>query len=259
MSRLQNNFTELWSLLNSIVLDIFTDPDALQEWFSLLCMSEQLEKMSQFVSTMHTILRPFLLRCIKANVLGSALPPKKNYVGTTISGLWWKLTLQKLTAREADLLNASGNILLDHLLRELLRREHKLLLFNHLTTMLDILEAGCLGMNLTAADTVIFDQDWVQFKDGHPSSQDRAHRTGQTKPVLIFRLVTAPAVEEKIMQRAGEKRKLEALAWAVELETHKYHLFPHHPRLVPRLQSRSDRLILDTDGRFLLPFVDYSI
>ncbi len=42
-------------------------------------------------------------------------------------------------------------------------------------------------------------------------AMDRAHRIGQTKPVLIFRLVAAHTVETKIMQRATEKRKLEAL------------------------------------------------
>jgi ATP-dependent DNA helicase len=45
-------------------------------------------------------------------------------------------------------------------------------------------------------------------------AQDRAHRIGQTKPVLIFRLVSAHTVETKIMQRAAEKRKLEALVIA---------------------------------------------
>lgn len=45
-------------------------------------------------------------------------------------------------------------------------------------------------------------------------AQDRAHRIGQTKPVLIFRLATAHTIETKIMQRATEKRKLEALVIA---------------------------------------------
>ena len=45
-------------------------------------------------------------------------------------------------------------------------------------------------------------------------AQDRAHRIGQTKPVLIFRLVTAHTIEERIMHRASEKRKLEALVIA---------------------------------------------
>ncbi|KAG8678203.1 hypothetical protein FRC08_017975, partial [Ceratobasidium sp. 394] len=48
--------------------------------------------------------------------------------------------------------------------------------------------AGGLGINLVGADTVIFyDQDWNPQMD--LQAQDRAHRIGQTKPVLIFRLV----------------------------------------------------------------------
>ena len=45
-------------------------------------------------------------------------------------------------------------------------------------------------------------------------AQDRAHRIGQTRPVLIFRLVSAHTVETTIMQRATEKRKLEVLVIA---------------------------------------------
>ncbi|SJL00234.1 related to proliferation associated SNF2-like protein [Armillaria ostoyae] len=73
--------------------------------------------------------------------------------------------------------------------------------------------AGGLGINLTAADTVIFyDQDWNPQMDAQ--AQDRAHRIGQTKPVLIFRIVTAHTIETKIMQKATEKKKLEALVIA---------------------------------------------
>ncbi|KAJ3540152.1 hypothetical protein NMY22_g4418 [Coprinellus aureogranulatus] len=73
--------------------------------------------------------------------------------------------------------------------------------------------AGGLGINLVAADTVIFyDQDWNPQVDAQ--AQDRAHRIGQTKPVLIFRLLSAHTVETKVMQRATEKKKLEALVIA---------------------------------------------
>ncbi|TFK51367.1 hypothetical protein OE88DRAFT_1630026 [Heliocybe sulcata] len=73
--------------------------------------------------------------------------------------------------------------------------------------------AGGLGINLTAADTVIFyDQDWNPQMD--IQAQDRAHRIGQTRPVLIFRMVTQNTIETKIMQRASAKRQLEALVIA---------------------------------------------
>lgn len=45
-------------------------------------------------------------------------------------------------------------------------------------------------------------------------AQDRAHRIGQTKPVLIFRLMSAHTVETRILQCATEKRRLEALVIA---------------------------------------------
>jgi ATP-dependent DNA helicase len=73
--------------------------------------------------------------------------------------------------------------------------------------------AGGQGINLTAADTVIFyDQDWNPQMDAQAA--DRAHRIGQTRPVLIFRLVSKHTVEARIMQRATEKRQLEALVIA---------------------------------------------
>ncbi|KAG0241621.1 hypothetical protein BGW41_005637 [Actinomortierella wolfii] len=70
--------------------------------------------------------------------------------------------------------------------------------------------AGGLGINLTSADTVIiFDSDWNPQMD--LQAQDRVHRIGQTKPVVIYRLVTANSVENKIIERAAMKRKLEKL------------------------------------------------
>ncbi|KAG9028175.1 hypothetical protein FRB95_006791 [Tulasnella sp. JGI-2019a] len=73
--------------------------------------------------------------------------------------------------------------------------------------------AGGLGINLVAADTVIFyDSDWNPQMD--LQAQDRAHRIGQTRPVLIFRLVSAHTIETQVLERASQKRKLEALVIA---------------------------------------------
>lgn len=70
--------------------------------------------------------------------------------------------------------------------------------------------AGGLGINLTAADTVIiFDSDWNPQVD--LQAQDRVHRIGQTKPVVIYRFVTAGTIEQKILDKASGKRKLEKL------------------------------------------------
>ncbi|KAJ3123972.1 hypothetical protein HK098_001458 [Nowakowskiella sp. JEL0407] len=70
--------------------------------------------------------------------------------------------------------------------------------------------AGGLGINLTAADTVIiFDSDWNPQMD--LQAQDRVHRIGQTKPVVVFRFISANSVESKILEKANAKRKLEKL------------------------------------------------
>jgi len=71
--------------------------------------------------------------------------------------------------------------------------------------------AGGLGINLTAADTcVIFDSDWNPHQDSQ--AQDRCHRIGQTKPVAVYRLVTANSIEIEMMEKAISKKKLERMA-----------------------------------------------
>ncbi|XP_070570126.1 lymphocyte-specific helicase-like [Ptychodera flava] len=70
--------------------------------------------------------------------------------------------------------------------------------------------AGGLGINLVAADTVIiYDSDWNPQSD--LQAQDRCHRIGQDKPVVVYRLVTSNTIDQKIVQRAAAKRKLEKM------------------------------------------------
>ncbi|XP_067339218.1 chromatin-remodeling ATPase INO80 isoform X4 [Channa argus] len=68
--------------------------------------------------------------------------------------------------------------------------------------------AGGLGINLTAADTVIFyDSDWNPTVD--QQAMDRAHRLGQTKQVTVYRLICQGTIEERILQRAKEKSEIQ--------------------------------------------------
>ncbi|KAF1327052.1 Swi snf matrix actin dependent regulator of subfamily a, partial [Globisporangium splendens] len=68
--------------------------------------------------------------------------------------------------------------------------------------------AGGLGINLISADTVIFyDSDWNPQQDNQ--AQDRCHRLGQTKEIVVYRLVTENSFENRMIARAIEKRKLE--------------------------------------------------
>ncbi|AAS53332.1 AFL040Wp [Eremothecium gossypii ATCC 10895] len=70
--------------------------------------------------------------------------------------------------------------------------------------------AGGLGINLTTADVVVlYDSDWNPQAD--LQAMDRAHRIGQKKQVKVFRLVTDNSVEEKILERATQKLRLDQL------------------------------------------------
>lgn len=70
--------------------------------------------------------------------------------------------------------------------------------------------AGGLGINLTSADIVVlFDSDWNPQAD--LQAMDRAHRIGQTKQVVVFRFVTENAIEEKVLERAAQKLRLDQL------------------------------------------------
>ena len=70
--------------------------------------------------------------------------------------------------------------------------------------------AGGLGINLIAADTcILYDSDWNPQQD--LQAQDRCHRIGQTRPVVIYRLVTQNTIDESIVTRAQAKRSIEKL------------------------------------------------
>ncbi|KAB1260954.1 Chromodomain-helicase-DNA-binding protein 1-like [Camelus dromedarius] len=120
-------------------------------------------------------------------------------------------------------------------------RGHRVLLFSQMTQMLDILQdymdyrgysyerscilivrsparelqltllfalfAGGVGMNLTAADTVIFvDSDFNPQNDLQAAA--RAHRIGQNKSVKVIRLVGRDTVEEIVCRKAASKLQL---------------------------------------------------
>ncbi|POR39751.1 Lymphoid-specific helicase [Tolypocladium paradoxum] len=70
--------------------------------------------------------------------------------------------------------------------------------------------AGGQGINLASADTVIlFDSDFNPQQD--LQAQDRCHRIGQTRPVIVYRLATRGTVEESLLLSADAKRRLEKL------------------------------------------------
>jgi len=70
--------------------------------------------------------------------------------------------------------------------------------------------AGGLGINLYTADSVIlYDSDWNPQVD--LQAMDRAHRIGQKRTVNVYRLLTEKTIEEKIIERAELKLRLDAV------------------------------------------------
>src|SRR5437762_1720991 len=67
------------------------------------------------------------------------------------------------------------------------------------------LKAGGVGLNLSAADTVIhFDPWWNPAVEAQAT--DRAHRIGQTRVVTAYKLITRDTVEEQILRLQEQKR-----------------------------------------------------
>ncbi|KAK5121681.1 hypothetical protein LTR85_004853 [Meristemomyces frigidus] len=93
-------------------------------------------------------------------------------------------------------------------------RQEQILSFNDPKSKVSIFllstRAGGQGINLAAADTVLlFDSDWNPQQD--LQAQDRAHRIGQTRPVIVYRFATKNTVEQMLLEKADSKRRLEKL------------------------------------------------
>ncbi|GAU98600.1 hypothetical protein RvY_09726 [Ramazzottius varieornatus] len=103
---LQNNLHELWALLNFLLPDIFQSADDFDNWFgNEEGKTDGKSDDINLVERLHSILRPFLLRRVKAEVEKN-LPPKtevKLFVGLTeMQRLWYKQVL----LRDITLLNS---------------------------------------------------------------------------------------------------------------------------------------------------------
>lgn len=69
------------------------------------------------------------------------------------------------------------------------------------------MKAGGLGLNLTQASRVFLLDPWW-----NPATEDQAidrvHRIGQTREVVVTRLIIRDSVEERILALQEKKRKL---------------------------------------------------
>lgn len=156
------------------------------------------------------------------------------------------LPMKEADAMTADD-SAKLRYLMDELLPTLLAEDRKILLFSQFTSMLSIIEreikkqnikytkltgstkdrqqvvkafqegdakiflislkAGGVGLNLTAADTVIHYDPWWN-PAAEQQATDRAHRIGQENPVFVYKLITKGTVEETILTMQERKKSL---------------------------------------------------
>ncbi|MFG6455568.1 DEAD/DEAH box helicase [Roseateles sp. BYS96W] len=73
--------------------------------------------------------------------------------------------------------------------------------------LLASLKAGGVGLNLTAADTVIHVDPWWNPAVQAQASA-RAHRIGQDQPVFIYQLVAQGSIEERMLELQARKQAL---------------------------------------------------
>ncbi|KAK6590886.1 SWI SNF related transcriptional regulator ATpase [Cryptosporidium xiaoi] len=101
---LQNNITELWSLLNFLLPQVFHSVEDFQVWFSKpfseLPSNENSLELSEeeklfIINRLHSILRPFLLRRVKSDVLHD-LPEKKEFIVRMELTPWQKIVYDQI-------------------------------------------------------------------------------------------------------------------------------------------------------------------
>jgi SWI/SNF-related matrix-associated actin-dependent regulator of chromatin subfamily A member 5 len=103
---LQNNLHELWAMLNFLLPDLFSDASDFDAWFNLEGKTNLAS--DGFVGKLHKILRPFLLRRLKADVEKALLPKKevKLFVGMSEMQTTW---YRNILSKNIDALNSTAN------------------------------------------------------------------------------------------------------------------------------------------------------
>lgn len=101
---LQNNLHELWALLNFLLPDVFTSSEQFDEWFNLDI--DDISIKERMISQLHKILRPFMLRRLKADVEKS-LPPKSETILFTGMSTMQKNLYKQILMRDIDVINGA--------------------------------------------------------------------------------------------------------------------------------------------------------
>ncbi|MFW6034843.1 MAG: SNF2-related protein [Halothermotrichaceae bacterium] len=108
-----------------------------------------------------------------------------------------------------DKFNSKGIIFeyLDGSTRKRMERVNRFNNDNDIQAFLISLKAGGIGLNLTAADIVVHVDPWWNPMVERQAT-DRAHRLGQEKRVMVYKLITRGTVEEKMIKLQQKKEEL---------------------------------------------------
>jgi superfamily II DNA or RNA helicase len=278
---MENNLTELWSLLSITAPGLFPTPKGFEDYFRTpIEKNHDLERLAQ----LRRRVRPLMLRRTKEQVVAD-LPAKQEQVvelplnpkhrrmydthlhreRQKVLGLlgnleknrfeiFRSLTLLRQAALDPALIDPRyatiSSTKLDalmELLTEISSEGHRTLVFSQFTRFLgaarqrlveagidfcyldgmtrrrpEVLErfrtgdapvflislkAGGFGLNLTEADyCVLLDPWWNPATEAQ--AVDRIHRIGQTRNVMVYRLVAKDTIEEKVMALKERKAAL---------------------------------------------------
>ncbi|KAF1794381.1 ISWI family [Phytophthora cactorum] len=199
---LQNNLHELWALLNFLLPDVFASSQEFDDWFNL---DADVEK--SLPPKKETLLFVGMSEMQKALYKSLLLRDMNTIMGDRVMTRVLDIMEDFCRMRLYDYCRIDGQTSYED-------RESSIDEYNkpNSSKFLFLLStrAGGLGINLYTADVVIlYDSDWNPQAD--LQAQDRAHRIGQKKEVNVYRLVTTDSVEEKIIERAQQKLKLDAM------------------------------------------------
>jgi superfamily II DNA or RNA helicase len=278
---LENNLTELWSLLSITAPGLFPSPDRFRDYYA-----RPVERLGdrQRLAQLQRRIRPLVRRRTKDQV-AAELPAKQEQVlevelhpqhrkvyqtrlqreRQRVLGLIGDMNANRFTIfrsltllrqlslhaglvdeAHAGLTSAKIDTLLDHL-REVTGGGHRALVFSQFTGFLGkvrdrleaegipycyldggtrdratvirrfkdgtdpvfliSLKAGGFGLNLTEADyCFLLDPWWNPATEAQ--AVDRTHRIGQTRNVMVYRLVAKDTIEEKVMALKARKARL---------------------------------------------------
>jgi len=101
---LQNNLHELWALLNFLLPEVFGDAGQFEEWFGTGTEGDNTEVVQQ----LHKVLRPFLLRRLKAEVEKN-LPPKKEMILKVGMSEMQKEYYKRALQKDIQVVNSGGD------------------------------------------------------------------------------------------------------------------------------------------------------